>query len=352
MAEIDAALSFLYDESTKGGGLDGASYPSVNKWLGDIKKYFPVSVVHMLQKEAIEKLELTTLLSEPDLLMEIEVDIELLSMLISMSHLLPEATKKTAREVVERAVREIMSRLEWPVTTLVRGSLKSLANNYRPKTNEINWHKTIRANLKHYQKDLNTLIPERLIGFSSKKNHQKHIFLVIDQSGSMKTSFVYACIMGAILASIPALETKIIAFNTSVVDLSEKASDPVDILFGGQIGGGTDIGNALRYAQKAMTKPQDTILFLISDLEEGGPLEVMFETVGELINAGTQIISLLALDEKGTPAYDKTNATRFGTMGIAAFGCTPDQFPELLSVAIRKGSVHDWASQNRIMIRG
>ncbi|HAG82818.1 MAG TPA: hypothetical protein DCL61_17080, partial [Cyanobacteria bacterium UBA12227] len=177
----------------------------------------------------------------------------------------------------------------------------------------------------------------------------RDIILCIDQSGSMATSVVYAGIFGAVLASLKAIQTRIVVFDTSVVDLTEVAQDPVDVLFGTQLGGGTDINRALAYCHGLIRQPQETILILISDLYEGGNSEEMLKRVAALVGSGVQFITLLALSDEGAPVYDHGIAQKFAELGILAMACTPDQFPDLMAAAIRRQDIAQWAAAQDII---
>ena len=267
---MDKAMAALYEG---GGGRRaglGASAPNAARWLGDIREYFPSSVVRVMQKDAIERLGMDRLLLEPEMLGAIEPDISLVTTLMSLSGVIPQKAKASARLIVRRVVKDLQKRLDAPLRQAVTGALKRSTRTRRPRHNEIDWNRTIRANLKHYQPEYRTVVPETRIGYGRKRNELRTIIVCIDQSGSMGESVVYSGIFGAVLASIPALRSHVVAFDTSVVDLTEKASDPVDVLMGVQLGGGTDINRALQYCQGLITKPRDTIFVLITDLYEGG----------------------------------------------------------------------------------
>ena len=231
----------------------------------------------------------------------------------------------------------------------VVGSLNRSQRNHRPRHHEIDWPRTIRANLRHYQPDYQTTIPERLIGYGRKRSALKDIILCVDQSGSMAASVVYASIFAAVLASIPAVSTRLVMFDTAVVDLTELLQDPVDVLFGTQLGGGTDIHRALAYCQAQVRQPQETILILISDLYEGGNRDAMLKRVGALIASGVQMVTLLALNDDGAPSFDHHNAANFAGLGSPAFACTPDQFPSLMAAAINRSDIGLWAAQQDIV---
>jgi Mg-chelatase subunit ChlD len=293
---------------------------------------------------------LHNLLTEPGILELVEPDVNLVATLISLKNLIPSETKATARILVQRVVDELMRKLRNPMQQAVAGSLNRAIRNNRPRHNEIDWSRTIRANLKHYQPDYKTIIPERLIGYGRKKSALREVIICIDQSGSMATSVVYASIFGAVMASIPALKTHMVVFDTAVVDLTADLQDPVDLLFGTQLGGGTDINLALGYCQQLVTRPQDTILVLISDLFEGGNRDQMHTRAAQLVNSGVQVVTLLALDDRGAPSYDRHIAAAYAALGIPAFACTPDLFPDLMAAAIHQEDMAVWAAKHDIKL--
>lgn len=334
VVEMDAVLEALYDSDRKAGL--GNSSPRINRWLGDIRKYFPTPVVQLMQKDALERLDLKQMLLEPELLETVVPDVHLVATLLSLNKAMPDNTRETARMVVRKVVAELEKKLFNPMREAVTGSLNRSVRNYRPKWNEINWNATIRANLKHYQHDYKTIIPERMIGYGRKGHELRHIIILQDQSGSMATSVVYAGILACIMASLKTIKTNMVAFDTSVVDLSEYLSDPVDLLFATELGGGTDINKALTYAESLIRNPEETILVLISDLFEGGNQDEMLKRVLYLKQSGVQFLSLLALSDEGAPSYDRDVAEKFAAMGINAFACTPNEFPEIMAKAINK----------------
>ena len=345
---MDRVLSALYDDDRQSGL--GSSAPGVARWLGDIRTYFPNSVVQVMQQDALERLDLKQMLMEPELLVLVQPDVHLVATLLTLKGILPGKTRETARLVVRQVVEELERRLSEPLRQAVHGSLDRTARNRRPRYHEIDWHRTIRANLRHYQPEYRTIIPERRIGYGHKRSALRHIILCVDQSGSMATSVVYAGVFGAVLASLRSVRTHVVVFDTSVVDLSDLLDDPVDILFGTQLGGGTDINRALAYCQGLIEHPQDTILVLLSDLYEGGSKEEMLQRAGALVNAGVQVVALLALNDKGAPAYDHAMVASLAEFGIPAFACTPDLFPELMAAVIQRQDLSAWAAAREISI--
>jgi Mg-chelatase subunit ChlD len=301
-----------------------------------------------MQQDALDRLDLKQMLMEPEVLEMVEPDVNLVATLLTLKSVLPGKTRETARMVVGKVVEELERRLAEPLRQAVRGSLDRSARNRRPRHHEIDWHRTIRANLKHFQPEYGTIIPEKLIGYGHKGSALRHVILCVDQSGSMAASVVYAGVFGAVLASLRSVRTHVVAFDTVVVDLSELLEDPVDLLFGTQLGGGTDINRALAYCQQLVEYPQDTILVLLSDLYEGGNQEEMVRRARSLVGAGVQMVALLALSDQGAPAYDHRVASILAGMGIPAFACTPDLFPELMAAAIQRRDIAAWAATQNI----
>jgi Mg-chelatase subunit ChlD len=352
-ARVDSALGALYDSDASDGrqgarqrqaGL-GASAPRVARWLGDIRTFFPVSVVQVMQKDAIERLGLTRLLLEPELLDAVEPDVHLVGTLLSLSRVIPEQARESARAVVRTVTSDLERRLAQRTRSAVTGALNRASRTSRPKRPaDIDWDRTIRANLRHYLPQYRTIVPDRLVGYARKQQAvARDVILCLDQSGSMASSVVYAGVFGAVLASIRSLRTSVVAFDTSVVDLTEQLSDPVDVLFGTQLGGGTDINRALAYCQRLITRPARTIVILVSDLFEGGNREEMLRRIADMTASGTQVVALLALSDDGAPGYDHDNAAALAGLGVPAFACTPDAFPELMAAAIDRRNLTEWA---------
>ncbi|WKB53444.1 VWA domain-containing protein [Eleftheria terrae] len=351
IAEMDRALAALYEPNGPQGlggdrrGGRGGSAPQVARWLGDIRQYFPSSVVQVMQRDALQRLQLTEMLTQPEMLEAVQPDVHLVASLISLASVIPAGTRETARAVVRRVVDELMKRLEEPLRAAVTGALDRSQRNRRPRHAEIDWHRTIRANLRHWQPELRTLVPETLIGYGRKaRRPQREVILCIDQSGSMAASVVYSSIFGAVLASLPAVATRLVVFDTAVVDLTEQLHDPVDLLFGVQLGGGTDIEGAVAYCQSQIRDPRNTILVLISDLYEGGVEAKLLRRAAELVESGVQVVTLLALSDEGAPAFDRDLAAKLAALGVPSFACTPDAFPGLMAAAIRREDVSAWAA--------
>ncbi|MFE5773815.1 VWA domain-containing protein [Streptomyces sp. NPDC056485] len=342
-AGMDAALSALYGRNGRNGrdgersaGL-GGSAPHVARWLGDIRTYFPSPVVQVMQRDAIERLGLASLLLEPEMLEAVEPDVHLVGTLLSLHKAMPETTRETARAVVRKVVGQLEARLASRTRATLAGALDRSARTSRPRHADIDWNRTIRANLKNYLPEHGTVVPERLIGYGrAARSVRKEVVLCVDQSGSMAASVVHASVFGAVLASMRTIATRLVVFDTAVVDLTDQLEDPVDVLFGTQLGGGTDINRALAYCQSRITRPADTVVVLISDLYEGGIRDGMLARVAAMKASGTEFVALLALSDEGAPAYDREHAAALAALGVPAFACTPDLFPEVMAAALEK----------------
>ena len=343
--KIDRSLEAVYGDNERRGGL-GASAPKVSRWLGDIREFFPQSVVQVIQKDAIRRLNLTSLLTEKEMLQHVVPDVHLVATLMSLSRAIPEKNKEIARQVVRKVVEELLQKLSSPMQQAVTGALNRSSRRRNPRHNEIDWKATIEKNLKHYQPDYRTIIPEVRIGFGRKRRALKDIILCLDQSGSMGTSVIYSGIFGSVLASIPSVSTHMVVFDTAVVDLTDELQDPVDLLFGVQLGGGTDIHQALTYYSDLVTRPEETVMVLVTNLYERGDEKEMRKKFVSLVNRGVQLIVLPALNDDGAPSYDKDNARFLAEIGVPTFACTPDKFPELMAAALNKQDITLWASQH------
>ena len=344
----DGALEALYDSERRGGL--GGSAPRVSRWLGDIRTYFPSSVVQVMQGDAMERLGLRRMLLEPEMMRAVQPDVGLVSTLIGLGRVIPEHSRETARAVVRQVTDELEERLRQRTVQAVSGALDRSTRTRRPRMRDVDWGRTIAANLKHYLPEHRTVVPERLVGHARRSTQvEREIILCIDQSGSMAESIVYSSVFGAVLASIRSVSTRLVVFDTEVVDLTDEIDDPVDVLFGVQLGGGTDINRALSYCQGRITQPADTVLVLISDLFEGGIAEEMISRARSVVGSGATMIALLALSDSGQPSFDADHAAALAEVGVPSFACTPDLFPDLMAAAIERRDIGEWASSHDIV---
>jgi Mg-chelatase subunit ChlD len=350
-ARRDQVLRDLYGEAgaDRTGGL-GGSAPKVARWLGDIRTYFPSSVVQVMQGDAMTRLGLRQLLLEPEMMAAVQPDLDLVTTLVGLGRVIPEHSRESARRVVRVVTDQLEEQLRQRTVQAVTGALDRSARTRRPRAADIDWGATVLANLKHYLPEHRTVVPERLVGHARRSTQvQREIVLLIDQSGSMAESVVYSSVFGAVLASLRSVSTRLVAFDTEVVDLTEQLSDPVDVLFGVQLGGGTDINRALAYGQGLVERPTETVVVLISDLYEGGIAEEMVGRAAAMVRAGVTVVALLALSDSGAPSYDRSHAAALAEIGVPAFACTPDLFPDLMAAAIERRDIGQWAAAQGIV---
>ena len=315
----------------------GGSAPRLNKWLGDIRNYFKEDVVTVIQQDAIERRGLKQLLFEPEMLKNVQPNVQLVGTLMSLKGQIPERTKETARMVVRAVVEQIKLALEQKIRQAVLGALNRREHSPLPSASSIDWKWTIGRNLKNYNPALKTIIPERVYFYSrgaaveQLDGDRRHGPERVD--GRLG---VYGAVCGSIFASLPALETHVVAFDTEVVDLTEKCgNDPVDMLFGVQLGGGTDINKSVGLLRAVHHEPKSTMFILITDLFEGGNQAQLVRRLGEMVASGVRAMCLLALNDNGTPSYDEQLAKKLASLGIPCFACTPRRFPQLLEGALR-----------------
>lgn len=339
---MDYALSTIYDENTtknngsKKAGL-GSSAPNLAKWLTDVRTFFPQDVVSIIQSDAIERKGLTKLLFEPETLKNVKPDISMVGTLMALKGQIPEKSKETARQLVKEVVDEIMKRMEQDLRRAVTGALNRKAHSPIANFASTDWKKTINRNLKNYDIKTKRLIPEKFYFFErTQKQKNWTIILDIDQSGSMSDSIIYSSVMGSIFASMPSLNTHVVAFDTQVTDLTEVCrQDPVDMLFGVQLGGGTDINKSVTYCQTLIENPKKTMFILISDLYEGGVRAGLLRRLSQMYEEGVKVMVLLALSDRGKPDYDEKLGKEISKLGIPCFACTPDRLPELVEAALK-----------------
>ena len=339
---MDQALGAIYggdagaDALGGHGAGSGPSSPRISKWLGDVRALFDREIVTIIQSDAIERRGLRQLLFEPELLQNLEPDIGLASTLMMLRDQIPKRSKESVRAFIKKIVEEINRMLENDIRRAVTAALNRRAHSPLPSAAALDYKLTIERNLKNYNPDLKTILPERFFFFDrSNRTNNWTVILDIDQSGSMVESVIFSSIMACILASMNAIKTRIVAFDTSITDLTEKSDDPVDLLYGIQLGGGTDINRSVAYCQQFIEQPAKTLFFLISDLDEGGNQASLLRRLEDMKASGVTVISLLAVSDSGSPYYSAHMAQRVSALGIPCFACTPQLLPQLLEAALK-----------------
>ena len=337
----DQLLERIYAERARKRGLrlggvnrKGSLDPSqitIPDWLSDSRKLFPASVFETIQGHAFNDLGLAGLFADPASLDKLQPNLDLMKVLLAFKGKADRNLVEAIRRVVDAVVEDLRRKLKAEMDRALsgrrdrfsRGKLRSAAN--------LDLRRTIRENLHHYNPERNAVIAERLHFVSRKKRRLPWtIILCVDQSGSMLNSLIHATVMASILAGLPAVDVRFVAFDTSIVDMSEKLADPVDLLLSVQLGGGTDIAHAMAYCEKLVLNPSRTVVALISDFEEGGSLSDLLRTVRRLAEARTRMIGLAALDGNGEAMFDRSVAGKLAGLGMQIAAMTPDRFAEWL----------------------
>lgn len=348
---MDTALDAIYNRDMKfgfgGGAGKGASSPQISRWLGDVRTLFDKDIVKIIQSDAMERCGLKQLIFEPELLENIEPDMHMASMILTLKDQIPKQSKENAREFIRKIVEQINALLETDLKRAVTASINRKLHSPIPSASALDFQTTIRKGIKDYNTKLKKIIPQKYYFFERSATtaaNKYTVILDIDQSGSMGESVIYSSIMSCILASMSAIKTKVVAFDTNIVDLSEKCEDPIDLLFGFTLGGGTDIEKSIKYCTKYIENPKKTIFFLISDLEEGGNRAGLLRRLTEMKEDGVIVICLLAISDSGKPYYDANMAQRIANNGIPCFAAAPQMLPRLLEKAMKNEDMSEFTT--------
>lgn len=343
-SEIDETLNFLYDrEYTQNGGYSLDNFNNSNsskeksaltvpKWISKVKKLFPKETVEIMQKQALEKYKLTEILTDENILKEIEPNIELLKNILTFKDIMSQNVKKLAYDIVKKTLEEIKNKMEVEIKKVFYGKKLPNSNTTNKIFKNLDIKKTIRYNLKNYDIKNKTIFTDKLFfNQNIKKYNPYNIIILIDESDSMLDSVIYSSIMASIFANLPYLSIKLIIFDISVVDLSEHIKEPIDILFKVQLGGGTNIAQALEYAKKITFAPDKTIVLLISDLFDSNDYKLMYKNANDIIEAGSKLIVLTALDYNANSIYDKEAARYFSKIGAKVGALTPSKLSKWIN---------------------
>lgn len=354
---MDQALAAIYNNTEAGGfgnggggrgGGSGPSNPRISRWLGDVRSLFDKDLVTIIQGDAMTRCGLKQLIFEPEFLENLEPDVSLASTILMLKDQIPKRSKENVRLFIQKIVEEINKLLEQDIRRAVTAAINRRKHSPIPSAAALDYKTTISRNLKHYNQELHTIVPEHFYFFdrtSTTAANKWTVILDVDQSGSMGESVIYSSIISCILASMSSLSTRIVAFDTNIVDLTEKSDDPVDLLFGFQLGGGTDIDKSVAYCQQFIENPKKTLFFLISDLEEGGNRAALLRRLEEIKGSGVTLVCLLALADGGRPYYDANMAQKIAGMKIPCFACNPQMLPSLLERALRGQDLQEFQKE-------
>jgi uncharacterized protein with von Willebrand factor type A (vWA) domain len=335
LTALDRALSFVYDSSERFGGT-GDSAPYVPQWLEQMRALFNQSTLAMVQRDAFERTGLAELLLQPEIAPRLQPDVRLAATILSFKEQIPDEVKQTARNLIRQVVDELRRKLETQIVQTIIGALQR--NRYSPirSARNLDWRRTLKSNLKNYLPERKTIIPERLYFWANEKRYRDwQIIILVDQSGSMANSAIYASLMACIFASLQVLETHLVVFDTSIVDLTPYLSgDPVELLFSLQLGGGTDIAQAVAYGASLVKRPEKCIFVLITDLFEGGDEAALLTRLRALRESKVQVLCLLALED-GKPQYDRSLARQVAALDIPTVAATPNKLLELMEQILK-----------------
>lgn len=333
--DLEDALEFLYSreygEDVRREGGTGASRLTAATWITKIRSLFPKQTVEILERHALERYQLTELLTDREVLERLEPNEELLKTILQLKHLMRGDVLDAARRIVRKVAEEIAERLNRDIRRSLLGSIDRNSESPVKSIRNLDMKKTIRRNLKHYDREQKRLMVERVF-FSSRtrKYSQWRVVIAVDESGSMLDSVIHSAVMAGIFARLPMLDTRLVIFDTQVVDLSGYADDPVEVLMSVQLGGGTNIAGALEYCKGLISSPHKTLLVLVSDLCEGGPAANLYGVCSDLLESGVKVAALTALDQDANPAYNRTVARVLADMGAFVGAMTPEQLGDYL----------------------
>lgn len=344
-ATRDAALDWLYQRDNdldrrdirRSASLDPSALTTL-AWLDDIHRLFPKETIERLERDAVERYQIDDIVTDPNVLQRIEPNATLLKAVLRTKHLMNPEVLRLARRIVEEVVRQLIEKMATEVRQAFSGT-RSRHPSRRPRANDFDFRNTIRANLRHYRPEEQRLYVEHAHFHSRTRRQldQWQVILVVDQSGSMTGSVIHSAVTAACLWGLPGVRTHLIAFDTSVVDLTADVDDPVELLMKVQLGGGTDVAQAMAYAAQLVDQPRRAIVALITDFYEGGDPYRLIRTVKGLCEQGTHVLGLAALDEEANPAFDRDLAQRLADVGAHIGSMTPGQLAEFLADTIGRG---------------
>ena len=352
-AGLDGTLGYLYDReyterghrlsdsgaanrdgAGRGGGLDASALRAID-WLDGARRLFPASTIERLERDALTRYGLSDLLADPDAVDSIRTSPELGAALLRIKGTISPALADGLRMLIARIVTDILQRLRRPMTTALTGARQRHRRSPHASARNFDWRRTIAANLGHADPQTGRLLVEEVRFMSRQRRHNVawDIIIVVDQSASMASSLLHSAVMASILAALPGMSVRLILFDTSVVDVSHLVHDPVEILMTSQLGGGTDIANAVGYAAAQVTQPTRTVLALVSDFEEGGSVSSLVTRVRGLADSGVTMLGLASLTDDGAPCFDRTVADKLAAVGMRIAAMTPDRFADWLAEA-------------------
>ncbi|AHN26266.1 Mg-chelatase subunit ChlD [Gilliamella apicola] len=348
--QIDQALDYLYqheyrsrglltedknDSESRRGGNQSSAYNTVN-WLRQSRKLFPKSTFERMQNQAIERYQLEGILNDPNAVKELQPNFNSVRLLMSLRGKLSNSVQNEVKALIRKVVDEILKKIQMNFINAMTGKKNRFRRSLIKNNQNFDWRATIKANLKNFDQNKQQIIIEKAI-FNSRANRQLpwDIILCVDQSGSMDSSIFYSAVCASIITQLPAVRLHLFVFDTQVVDLTHLASDPVEILMTVQLGGGTNIGYALNYAEQKIINPSRTVMIVVSDFYEGVNLTNLYNTVTRLNANRVKMLGLAALDYSATPVYDLQVSQELANRGMEIAALTPEHFATWLAEVMK-----------------
>ncbi|MCR5717953.1 MAG: VWA domain-containing protein [Oscillospiraceae bacterium] len=344
-SDMEELLDYLYgkgasedvrEESvSREGGLEKSRLQAAD-WITKVRELFPKQTAEVLEKHALEEFGMTELLTDKEVLEQITPDMNLLKTILQLKHLMKGEVLETAKAIAARVAEQIRKKIENDFKRSVLGRIDRSTSSPLRSARNLDIKKTIRRNLKHYDTERQQLILQDVY-FSSRvrKYSNRRIIIAIDESGSMTGSIIYSAVMAQILAKLPFTDVRLVIFDTNIVDLSDHAEDPAEILMSVQLGGGTNISRALAYCEQLIEYPSKTLVFCVTDLYEGPPEHALLRTSQNILTGGAKLNFLTALDESANPAYDRRLAQKLADMGAFVGALTPEKMGDYIGSLFR-----------------
>jgi len=343
----DRALAWLYDRdgelaergvrvAPRVAGLEGSSL-SVPDWINEVHRLFPKETIERLERDAVERFQIHEVVTNPDVLRRVEPSETLLQAVLRTKHLMNPEVLALARDLVSRVVKALMEKLARDVRVSFGGTIDRRRSSSWKSARNFDARRTIRKNLAHWSKGERRLYIEQPYFLARTRRHSAkwQVVILVDESGSMLGSVIHAAVTAACLWGLPAVKTHLCIFDTSVVDLTDRVTDPVEVLMKVQLGGGTDIGGAVEYAARLVENPRRTIVVLITDFFEGASAEVLVRRIQALCEQGTHVLGLAALDEQANPSYDRDLARRLVEVGAHVGAMTPGELANWIAQKVK-----------------
>ncbi|MCC9600286.1 VWA domain-containing protein [Stieleria sp. JC731] len=346
-ARIEQLVGFLFDEpsdpaqsrgrsKTRQGGLGKGRALTVPEWVDHVAELFPHSAKEILEKELVQRRGISELLDQPKLLEKIEPNMELVKTLLTHKDLLNPKTRILARKIIDKVVQELKEKMKVQVEAAITGAIRRDKHSPRRVFRNLDLPMTLRRNLKNYDSKSGRLLVDQLFFFAAERNKRPwHIIVTVDQSGSMLDSAIFSAVMASIFAELPAVKTSLVLFDTDIVDLSDQVGQPVDVLLSIQLGGGTDITQALQYSHQLVREPAKSIVVLITDFYEGRAENDLVRQTRAMADSGIRMIGLGALGYNARPEYNRSTARKCRKAGMDILSCTPEKLAECMGQIIR-----------------